>query len=168
MLEHDHRIGVFDRGEQHALHVLRRRRLDHLEAGDMSVPGLDALAVLRGAAKARPGRHAKDDRNIDGAAQHIAQLGGLIDDLLHRQHRKVGELKFVDRQHAGQRRADRHARPAELRDWRVHHPLLAEAFDQIAGHLKGAAVDADVLAHQKHPLVALKRDAERFADRFRV
>ena len=97
-----------------------------------------------------PGRHAKDDRNADRAAQHIAQLGGLIDDLLHRQHRKVGELELVDRPHAGQRRADRDACSAEFRDRRIHDPLLAEAFDEIAGDLKGAAVDADVLAHQEH------------------
>ena len=50
VLEHDHRIGVLDRREQHALDVFRRRRLDHLQARDMGVPGFDALAVLRGAA----------------------------------------------------------------------------------------------------------------------
>ena len=134
----------------------------------MGVPGFDALAVLRGAAEPRSRRHAKNDRNIDRAAQHIAQLGGLIDDLLHRQHRKVGELEFVDRPHAGQRRADRDAGAAEFRDRRIHDALVAEAFDEIAGHLKGAAVDADILAHQEHALVAFERDGERFADRLGV
>jgi hypothetical protein len=50
----------------------------------------------------------------------------------------------------------------------IHHPLFAETLDEIACHLKGAAVDADVLAHQEHPLVALERDGERFADRLGV
>ena len=46
--------------------------------------------------------------------------------------------------------------------------LIAEALDEIARHLKCAAVDADVLAHQEHALVALERDGQRFANRLRV
>ena len=44
----------------------------------MGVPGFDALAVLRGAAKPRPGRHAKDDRNVDRAAAY-AIPGVMVD-----------------------------------------------------------------------------------------
>ena len=44
---------------------------------------------------------------------------------------------------------------AQLGDRRVHHPLGAEALDQVAGHLEGAAIDADVLAHQEDAFVGL-------------
>ena len=37
--------------------------------------------------------------------------------------------------------------------------------NEIAGDLKGAAVDADVLAHQEHAIVRLQRDRHRFSDR---
>ena len=41
---------------------------------------------------------------------------------------------------------------AEFGDRRVHHPVFAEAVHQIARHLEGAAIDADVLAHEEDAL----------------
>ena len=46
-----------------------------------------------------------------------------------------------------QRRADRGADDAELRDRGVADPLAAEPLEQAAGDAERAAVDADVLAH---------------------
>ncbi len=81
---------------------------------------------------------------------------------------EIGELEFEDRPHAGQRRADRDAGAAEFGDRRVHHPILAEALDEIAGDLEGAAVDADVLAHQEDPVVRLHGDRHRLLNRLGV
>ena len=36
--------------------------------------------------------------------------------------------------------------------------------DKIAGHLEGAAIDANILAHEDDPLVTCKRDVQRLAD----
>ena len=168
MLEDDHRVGVLERRQQQPLGVGGRRGLHHLEAGDVAEPGLEALAVLGGGAGAGARRHPHHQRHRGLAAEHVAQLRRLVDDLLHRERGEVGELELEDRAQAGQRRADRDAGAAELGDRRVHHPVRAEAVDEIAGHLEGAAVDADVLAHQDHPLVALEGDPHRVADRLGV
>ncbi len=124
--------------------------------------------MLRRRAGAGPGREAHHQRHRHRAAQHVAQLGGLVDDLLHRQRGEVGELELEDRAQPGQRRADRHPRAAQLGDRRVHHPVLAVFLDQVAGHAEGAAVDADILAHQHDALVLAKRDVHRLADRLGI
>ena len=43
-----------------------------------------------------------------------------------------------------------------------------EAMEEIAGHTESTAVDADILAEQKHALVGLHRLCQCFADCFRV
>ena len=168
MLEDDHRVGILERGEQQALGVGGRRRLHHLQPRDVAEPGLEALAVLGGGAGARARGHAHDQRHRGLAAEHVAQLRRLVDDLLHRERREVRELELEDRPQAGQRRADRDAGAAELGDRRVDDPVGAEAVDEVARHLEGAAVDADVLAHQDHAPVALDRDRHGVADRLGV
>ena len=130
VLEDHHRIGIGDRGEQHALGLARGRRLDDLEPRHMGEPGLQALAVLRGGAGSRPRRQSEDDRNGNGPAKHVTQLRRLIDDLLRREHREIRKLELVNWPHAVQRRADRDARAAELRNRRVHDALVAEACER--------------------------------------
>ena len=129
----------------------------------MGEPRLEALAVLRRAAEAGAGRHAEHHRHRHRAAEHVAQFRRLIDDLLHRQHREIAELEFVDRPHAGQRRADREPRAAEFGDRRVEHAVGAVALDKVARHLERAAVEADVLAHQEHAGVGVHRQRQRLA-----
>ena len=46
---------------------------------------------------------------------------------------------------------------AELRKIDPHNPVFAEAVYEIAGHLEGSAIDADVLAHQEDALIAFHR-----------
>ena len=104
--------------------------LHDLQAGDVAEPGLEALAVLGGGAGAGAGGHPHDQRHRGLAAEHVAQLGRLVDDLLHRERGEVGELELEDRPQAGQRRADGDAGAAELGDRRVHHPVGAEAVDR--------------------------------------
>jgi hypothetical protein len=53
------------------------------------------------------------------------------------------------------RGADADAREAGLGDRRVDDPLLAEAREHALGHLVGAVVVPDLLAHQEDGLVAL-------------
>ncbi len=163
-----HRIGILDGREQHALHIVRSGRLDHLQAWHMAEPCLEALAVLRGSARAGTGGKAHDDRHRNGAAQHVAHLGGLVDDLLHGERREIGELELEDRTHASHGCTDCDASAAQLRDRRIHHALGAEAFHQIAGDLESAAIDADVLAHEEHALIALHGNGHGFLDGLRV
>ena len=53
MLQEDHRVRVADRRAQQALGVRRGGGHDHLQAGDVGEPGLEALRVLGG--RAGPG-----------------------------------------------------------------------------------------------------------------
>ena len=124
--------------------------------------------MLRRAAEPGAGRHPEHHRHRDRPAQHVAELRRLIDDLLHRQHREIAELELIDRPQAGQRRADRNARAAEFGNGGVHHPLLAVAADEIAGHAEGAAVKADILAHQQNPRIGVHRQRQRLLDRLSV
>ena len=80
----------------------------------MAEPGFEALAVLRGRARAGARREPHHQRHRDFAAQHEADLGRLVDDLLHRQRGEIGELEFEDRPHARQRRTDGNAGTAEF------------------------------------------------------
>jgi len=168
VLENHHRVGIGDGGQQQSLGVVRGRRLHHLQAGHMRQPRLQALAVLRGRPGAGAGREAHHQRHRYRAAQHVAQLGRLVDDLFHGECREVRELELEHRPHPGQRRPHRNACAAQLGDWRVHYAVLAEPLHQVAGDLECAAVDADVLAHQEHPRVGLQRDCQRLVDRLRV
>ena len=134
----------------------------------MAEPCFEALAVLRGRARAGTGGKAHHDWHRNFAAEHEAHLGCLVDDLLHRQRREIRELEFEDRPQAGHRRADCDARAAKLGDRRVHHAVGAEALDEVARHLEGAAIDADVLAHQEDALVGFHGDRHGLLDGLRI
>ena len=168
VLEDHHRIGIGDRRQQHALRVVRRGRLDHLQARHMAKPRLEALAVLRRRAGAGSGGKPHDHRHRDLAAEHEAHLRRLVDDLLHRERCEIGELELEDRPHAGHRRADGDAGTAELGDRRIHDALRAEALDEIARDLKGAAINADILAHQEDALIRLHGNRHGFLDRLGI
>ena len=117
---------------------------------------------------AGPGREAHDEGHVHLAAEHEAQLGRLVDDLLHGQRGEVRELEFQHRPAAGECRTDRHTGLAEFGNRRVHHPVFAIAVHEIARHLEGATIDADVLAHQEDRGIGIHRLGERFLDRLRV
>ena len=81
-----------------------------------------ALSVLRAAA-GRADRGAHDQRDLDRAARHVPELGGVVDDLVHGQEEEVAVLDVDDRPHAHDGRADGRAEEAELGDRRVEHPV---------------------------------------------
>ena len=168
MLEDHHRIGIGDRRQQHALRVVGRCRLDHLEARYVAEPGFEALAVLCRSARTGAGRKSHDDRHRHLAAEHEAHLRRLIDDLLHGERGEVGELELEDRPHTGHRSAHCDARATELGDRRVHHAIGTEALHQIARHLKSAAINADILTHEEHALIRLHGDRHGLLNRLSV
>ena len=134
----------------------------------MSEPRLKALAVLGCSTRARTGGEAHDDRHRNLAAQHEAHLRGLVDDLLHGEGGEIRELELEDRPHSGDGCANGDACTAELGDRHVDHPLGAEALDEVARHLEGATIDADVLAHQEDARIAFQRDGHGFLDGLRI
>ena len=75
-------------------------------AGNMTHPGVQALAMLRGRAARRAERGAQHQRHFELAARHVVDLRRLIDQLIHRQGEKVAEHDIHHRPHAGHGRAD--------------------------------------------------------------
>ena len=75
---------------------------------------------------------------------------------------------FNDRPHAAERRADAGANECQLRQWRVAHALRSELLEQALGHRVGAAIAADILAHQEHPGIRGHRLAMGIAQRLAV
>lgn len=106
MLENHHRIGIRQRGAQHAVRVGHRRRRDHFDARDMRIPGLEAMRVLSGELTPSTRRHAHHERNRELTSRHMMQRRGGIDDLIEGQQAEVDRHNFDDRSQAAQGGAD--------------------------------------------------------------
>jgi hypothetical protein len=126
VFEEDHRIGIADRRLQQPLGVARRVGRDHLQSGDVRIPGRVVLAVLSGDAGRRAIRSAEHDRGGHLAAGHVAGLGGGVDDLVHRLHGEVEGHELDDGLQPCQRRADAETGKAMFGDRRVDHAVRAE------------------------------------------
>jgi len=120
---------------------------------------LGVLGVERPAREAAAGREAHDHRHR--RADAVVLLGGDGDQLVERARDEVGELHLAHGPHAHERGAGARADDGRLGQGRVDHPVLAELLQEALGDLERAAVDADVLADQKHARVAPHLLAER-------
>ena len=146
VLHVDDGIVAADRRLQQALVVGRRRRAGDDEARDVRVPGLERLRMLRGGGAPHADRLAHHQRHARLAAEHVARLGGLVDELVHRAEREIGEAHLDDRPRAHHGGADRGAHDAGLRDRRVGDALRPELLDEalvLAEHAAAAEVLAD-------------------------
>ncbi len=119
--EHDGLI-VADRGLEQALRIAGVGGIDHLEAGDVMEHRLEALRVLPGQRVAGSTLGADHQRDGPLGARHEAVLGGLVDDLVHREHQEVDEQDLDHRPAARDRRADAEADEPSLAERRVDDP----------------------------------------------
>ena len=83
------------------------------------------------------------------AAEHVARLRGLVDELVDGAEREVGEAHLDDRPRAHHGGADRGAHDAGLRDRRVGDALRPELLDEALVLAEHAAA-AEVLADRPH------------------
>src|SRR5262249_54874383 len=124
--------------------------------------------VLGGQLAAAAARRADDQWTAGLATEHVVDLGGVVDDLVHRQQAEVDRHDLHDRPRAGHRRADRRADEALLGDRRVAHALLAELLQQALGDAVGPVEHPDLLAQDEHPVIAgqllAQREPQRLAD----
>ena len=141
---------------------MRHGRLNDFQGRHVAEPGFEALAVL--GSSARAGAGGKTHHHRHRTAKHVADLGRLVDELLHSERGEVGELEFVDGSQAGEGRANGNARAAEFGDRGVYHAVGAVFVHEVARNLEGAAIDANFLAHQDHALVRGESDIEGLAD----
>jgi hypothetical protein len=116
VLEDEHRVGVLQRGPEHPPRVAQRCRGEHLDAGDVGVPALEAVRVLRRELAACSGGHADDERDIELAAGHVQQRRRVVEDLVEGQQREVDRHDLDDRSHPAHRRADARADERRLRE----------------------------------------------------
>src|SRR5215218_14047 len=151
--QEDHGVGVPDRRQHHALDVVRGHGRHDLETGEVSVEALQGVRMLGRELDASAVGAPDHERHLYLSAREIAHLGGVLDDLVRRQKREVPghHLDYGAHPHHGH--ADRGAGKPVLRDRHVHYPLGPIFFVEAVGYEVGAAVDADILAHEDDVLV---------------
>ena len=101
------------------------------------------------------------------AAEHVARLRCLVDELVDGAEREVGEAHLDDRARAHHGGADRGAHDAGLRDRRVGDALRPELLDEALVLAEHAAA-AEVLADRPHRRVAPHLLGDRGARRLGV
>ena len=168
VLEDEHRIGLLECGEQQALGVGDRRGRHDLDAGDVRVPHLERVRVLRRELAPAAGCHPHDERHAELAAGHVPQRRGVVEDLVEGEQAEVDGHHLDDRAHAAQRGPDAGPDEGRLGERRVADALRTELVEQAQAHGERPAVAPDVLTHQKDALVRAHRLAQRRADRFPI
>ena len=148
MLVVQHRVWIrHGRGHEPA-GVFGGRRHHNFQAGRAIEPGLGVLAVIRPAVAHAAPRHPHHHRHL--AAPPVADLRGVVHELIEARCHEVVELHLADRTLPGQGRA--HADP-QYRAFgqRRIDDALAELFKQRAQQQEGVAVGAThVLAIHEH------------------
>ena len=124
--------------------------------------------MLRGELTAGAGGHANHQRNVELAARHVKDGGGVVHDLVERQQAEVDRHDLDDRTHPAHRRADSGADKGRLGKRRVADALGTELLQQSLADREASAVASDVLAHQKDARIADQRVAHRLAHRFAI
>src|SRR3954454_12233929 len=174
VLEEDDRVVVADRLDQEALGVVRVRRHDDLQPGDVGEDRIQRLRVLRRRADARAVHRSDDHRRHGLAAEHVAELRGLVEDLVQADAHEVDEHELRDRAQARGGRAGRRAHDRRLADRRVEDAVgeprveaLGDAEHAAPGVVvaRRAGAADDVLAEDDDRLVALHLLPERLVDR---
>ena len=109
------------------------------------------------------------------AAEHVAELGRLVEDLVEADPHEVDEHQLGDRPQARGGRTHRGADEARFADRRVEHPGRSELRMQAFGDAERAApgillarragAAGDVLAHQDDPGIAGHLLGQRLVDR---
>ncbi len=95
--------------------------------------------MLRAHVHACPHRETHDGGAARLAAEHVAELGHLVEDLVHADADEIGEHQFGHRPQPGKRRAAGSADDGRLGNRRIDHALGAELRQQALGHAEDAA-----------------------------
>jgi hypothetical protein len=167
VLQIGHRVATRERGLQQIVVILWRGGRNHHQAGNVCKPALERLRMLRGRRRPDPDRHPQHDRHPPLAAEHVAILGGLVDDFIHSAEREIDHPQFDHWPHAGERHADRRTHDRGLRDRRIDDARGAKPGLQPAVLAEDSA-PADVFTHRNHRRVCLHGSAQRIDRCLRV
>ena len=109
----------------------------------------------------RPGYRAHNQRNGKLPPGHIPDLGGVIDNLVHRQQAEINRHQLHHRTQPRQRSPHAGADYHRLRQRRILNPMFAVLLREALGYGESPPVGANVLAHQKNALVFVQSLAQR-------
>ena len=165
LLDEQHRVVVEDRAEQQTLRVGRGGRHDHLDTRRVHGPRLEHLAVLGAEATACAGRGADDHRHSGLPTAHVADLAGVVADLVEAHGEEVHDHDLGDGPVAGDGRTDGGADDGLLADGGLAHTMRAV----LGGQALGDLVDAtrrlgDVFTEHDDLRVDGHGDVERLVD----
>ena len=161
MLKDDDRVGVLERGGEHAASVRQRGRRDDPDPGNVGIPRLEAVRMLRRELPSCARRHPDDERHVALAAGHVQQRCGVVEDLVQREQAEVDRHDLDDGPHSAERCPDACSSKSVLRQRRIANAVGAELLQQSEADTVRTAIRADVLTHQKDPLVVQQCLADR-------
>ncbi|OPZ70925.1 MAG: hypothetical protein BWY82_01899 [Verrucomicrobia bacterium ADurb.Bin474] len=142
-----HRIVVPDRGFEEPFGVVGGSRAHHLQSGCVRNEILRGMRVCGTDGGATVGRATDHDRAVDLAARHVANVGGIVDDLVERHVGEAPEHQFHNRPYSQHGGSDSHSDETGFTDGRVHHtlraPFLEEPFSYFVGSIKLADFFSD-------------------------
>ena len=121
----------------------------------MGVHRLGSVRVGRAQGPGDPGIPAKDDRDAELAAAHVAHVSGVVHKLVEGDVGEAEGHELDDRAQANHRRADADAGEAVLGDRGVDDPPGAELVEHPLRNFVSAVVFGHFLAHEEDALVAL-------------
>ena len=146
VLEVQHGVIALDGGLQHHLGVIGIGGRHNLDAGDVGEPGLHALGMLCSAAAGRTVGRTQDQGHLGLAAEHVADLCHLVEDLVHGHADEVGEVHVHHGTGAGQSRAYAAADDKGLGNGGINDPA-GELLGQALELTEDTALTGQVLAH---------------------
>src|SRR5712691_7642373 len=168
MLEENYGVFLTDTRLQQPLRISRCGRNHDAQSGAMQEISFEALTMLCTKLMARALRCAYNHRHLGVAAEHVMNLGGVVDDLIDREQAKIDRHQLDNRLEPAHRGADSGADYREFRNRRVTHALFSVDGKQPVGDLECTAEVADLLAHDEDPLIAVEFLAQGLVECFPI
>ncbi len=166
MLDKKHRVVGADGGFEQALGIRRGARSDHIQPREVSEDRIGRLGVGCRKLAAAAADRADHNRHTHLPAEHIVQLGSLVDDHVHGRKGKVDCHQLGHRAQAGQRSADGPADDGVLRNRRIADALFAKVIVEPLGDRISAAPYADLFSHDKDFRIAFHFLPQSLGDGF--
>ena len=161
-------VVVADGGFHEALGIVGGGGADDFEARGVGDEVFGGVAVGGSDVGASVGRTADDDGTVDPAAAHVADAGGVIDDLVPGDVGKAPEHEFHDRTHAEHAGSDAHTDEAGLGDGGIDDPFVAPLFPETIGDFISPVILGNFFAHEDDIFITGQFLVEGLADGFAV
>ena len=168
MLEEADGVIVPDGGAQQARRISGGGGADHLQSGDVHEDALQRLGVGGGVAAAGALLAPDHQRDLGVAAEDVAGLGHLVEDLVSRHEGEVPVHQLGDWAHAGAGGAQGGANNGGLGNGGVADTLRTEFLIEISGAAIDAAQLFHVLAHDKDALIPAHLLGDGLTNRLRI